>query len=61
MKNVSFSLAAALSVSAGAASAQSKLAEKDTTQIHKALDGLQAAWTHHDMTDAQAATQDPGK
>lgn len=34
----------------GAASAQPKLAEKDTTQIHKAFDGLQAAWNHHDMT-----------
>ena len=33
-----------------AASAQTSVPEKDAAEIHAALNGMQAAWNHHDMT-----------
>lgn len=49
MKTILFLLAALVSGSPTASSAQA-MSEKDSRKIHAALNGIQAAWNHHDMT-----------
>jgi uncharacterized protein (TIGR02246 family) len=39
----------AIPFATGLAGAQTTVPEKDAAEIHAALDGMQAAWNHHDM------------